>query len=577
MDKWFPQLKQTKCGADARLRLVTFPNSGSAENVYTGADKTAFGGASGRRDNELMVWAKKTKVEVYAAQPPGRDTRMRECRPRRPVRRRSSRAACPAIFAHSMGTWVAYEFCLARAKGHPAPTVLVDGQAALGRVQGMSDDEFRTRPAAGLGLERGHERLQRQRPIKGHHLFVYDEPARDLVQGRHRRHRVLPAHGALKSYLCTAKKGAAVRAGCELSTAQVQPEIDNGWLVDVSEEQENSRARAGRAETRGGRRRGAVTAFAGTTATMHTVTGKNGAMMRAGCELDTPELGVTLEQGTECYAVEEANAKGSLRSRIVCYTANGSPYAAIDGWCTAKFLTVVDKTKGAQKVGMLAPYADTPGVKAMFKEASKIFGCDLLELVEKGPVEKLNDTRFSQVCVFLTSMAAVKKLQREDPKAVNKCAATAGFSLGEYSALTFAGVMELDTALTLLKIRGDAMGAACDLAPSGMMTVVGLDDDALKMMPEGDVESIKAKMCEQLMAGVLWEDTINDMAKRFPDVDNFYEPAPGRQLTSMMRRIEPKNQPKMKNAGSAPRFARPGDARAAAGPPFPRARPRLTR
>ena len=54
---------------------------------------------------------------------------------------------------------------------------------------------------------------------------------------------------------------------------------------------------------------------------------------------------------------------------------------------------------------------------------------------------------------------------------------TAGFSLGEYSALTFAGVMELDTALTLLKVRGDAMGEACDLTPSGMMTVVGLDDD----------------------------------------------------------------------------------------------------
>ena len=354
----------------------------------------------------------------------------------------------------------------------------------------------------------------------------------------------------------------------------------------------------------------------------------------------------------------------NLRARIVCYTSNGSPYASIDGWCTSKFLTVVDKTKvaipeagakpfaavfsrptgegnvmlfpgqGAQKVGMLAPYADTPGVKAMFKEASKIFGTDLLELVEKGPVEKLNDTRFSQVCVFLTSMAAVKKLQREDPKAVAACSATAGFSLGEYSALTFAGVMELDTALTLLKVRGDAMGEACDLTPSGMMTVVGLDDDALKkVMPENvtianqlfpkgrvlsgskdglakveaevkamgvagsktivqpvsgafhspymataadklkealasarlavparvcysnvtakphdmDVDSIKQKMCEQLMAGVLWEDTIADMAKRYPDTASFYEPAPGRQLTSMMRRIEPKNQPKMKN------------------------------
>ncbi|KAH8063189.1 [acyl-carrier-protein] S-malonyltransferase [Aureococcus anophagefferens] len=781
----------TKCGADARLRLVTFPNSGSAENVYTGADKTAFGGASGRRDNELMVWAKKTKVEVYAAQPPGRDTRMREeCLPSAAAIASAAFDVCEkdlfkggvpwAIFAHSMGTWVAYEFCLlARAKGHPAPTVLVASgfpsptcpmdKRPWAVSKGMSDDEFKDeargwsinevvfsegmwkmwtgknapldcpvrtfygsddkratkelarsrRPATvaardfihfgnkasspgiekkwpfdsvathnspsaadadvfgllGLGLERGHERLQRQRPIKGHHLFVYDEPARatwfKAVIGDIESFQPM---APLKSYLCTAKKGAAVRAGCELSTAQVQPEIDNGWLVDVSEEQENSKGtvrlhivaytKADGAKTAcdcwGSKKlferpRGdaaatapaadAVTAFAGTTATMHTVTGKNGAMMRAGCELDTPELGVTLEQGTECYVVEEAkNAKGSLRSRIVCYTANGSPYAAIDGWCTAKFLTVVDKTKvpipeagskpfaavfargrrtrgnvmlfpgqGAQKVGMLAPYADTPGVKAMFKEASKIFGCDLLELVEKGPVEKLNDTRFSQVCVFLTSMAAVKKLQREDPKAVNNST----------------------PALTLLKIRGDAMGAACDLAPSGMMTVVGLDDDALKkMMPDGvsianqlfpkgrvlsgskeglakveaevkaagiagsktivqpvsgafhspymstaadklkealstarlaapaarvvysnvtakphdkDVESIKAKMCEQLMAGVLWEDTINDMAKRFPDVDNFYEPAPGRQLTSMMRRIEPKNQPKMKN------------------------------
>ena len=165
MDKWFPQLKQTKCGADARLRLVTFPNSGSAENVYTGADKTAFGGASGRRDNELMVWAKKTKVEVYAAQPPGRDTRMREeCLPSAAAIASAAFDVCEkdlfkggvpwAIFAHSMGTWVAYEFCLlARAKGHPAPTVLVASgfpsptcpmdKRPWAVSKGMSDDEFK--------------------------------------------------------------------------------------------------------------------------------------------------------------------------------------------------------------------------------------------------------------------------------------------------------------------------------------------------------------------------------------------------------------------------------------------------
>lgn len=137
MDKWFPQLKQTEAGKDARLRLVTFPNSGSAENVYTGADKTEFGGAKGRRDNALMKWAKSAKVEVWAAQPPGRDTRMREdCLGSAKEIAAECFAVCEkglfegdapwALFAHSMGTWAAYEFALlCRAKGHRAPSVFV--------------------------------------------------------------------------------------------------------------------------------------------------------------------------------------------------------------------------------------------------------------------------------------------------------------------------------------------------------------------------------------------------------------------------------------------------------------------
>ena len=184
-------------------------------------------------------------------------------------------------------------------------------------------------------------------------------------------------------------------------------------------------------------------------------------------------------------------------------------YTAMDGWCTTKFLTPVSKSlvsmpaagtapflvvfprpsgsgtvmlfpgQGAQKVGMLAPYCDTPGVKAMFKQASTVFGVDLLEIVETGPVETLNDTRYSQVCVLLTSLAAVKKLECDDPAALANCAACAGFSLGEYTALVFAGVMELATAVELLKVRGEAMGAACDEHPTGMMTVVGLEDATL--------------------------------------------------------------------------------------------------
>ena len=99
--------------------------------------------------------------------------------------------------------------------------------------------------------------------------------------------------------------------------------------------------------------------------------------------------------------------------------------------------------QGVQKIGMLEPYVATPGVIDMFDKASKIFGIDLLDVVANGPAETLDDTRYSQVCVFLTSMAAVKTLELNEPEAVAQCAVTAGFSLGEYSALVFAGVMDL--------------------------------------------------------------------------------------------------------------------------------------
>ena len=64
--------------------------------------------------------------------------------------------------------------------------------------------------------------------------------------------------------------------------------------------------------------------------------------------------------------------------------------------------------QGAQKVGMLAPYRDAPGVATMFERASAIYGIDLLKLVEEGPAEALDDPRYAQACVFLTSMAAVR-------------------------------------------------------------------------------------------------------------------------------------------------------------------------
>ena len=270
----------------------------------------------------------------------------------------------------------------------------------------------------------------------------------------------------LLRYRCIAKKSATLRAGRELSSAKRELEILHGWTVDVADVAENG---AGVLRCR-------VVSYS-------TPWTPPGASPQAADGWVSAKLfaydGQSAHPNPDRAEVEEEVEK------VEKPVKEKKGFAAVFDAPTGEGHALLFPGQGAQKVGMLEPYKSAPGVKAMFKKASKIFGTDLLELVEKGPAEKLNDTRYSQVCVFLTSMAAVKKLEKDDPDAVARCNVTAGFSLGEYSALTFAGVMELETALTLLKLRGEAMGAACDLAPSGMMTVIGLEDEALaEVMPD---------------------------------------------------------------------------------------------
>ncbi|XP_013774994.1 probable malonyl-CoA-acyl carrier protein transacylase, mitochondrial isoform X1 [Limulus polyphemus] len=112
-----------------------------------------------------------------------------------------------------------------------------------------------------------------------------------------------------------------------------------------------------------------------------------------------------------------------------------------------------------------------PNVQEMFKLASEILGYDLLKLCLEGPKSELDKTRHSQAAVLVTSLAAVEKLKDERPLAVENCVATAGFSVGEFTALTFAGALSFEEAVRLVKIRGEAMQAASELTPSGMMTV----------------------------------------------------------------------------------------------------------
>jgi [acyl-carrier-protein] S-malonyltransferase len=139
--------------------------------------------------------------------------------------------------------------------------------------------------------------------------------------------------------------------------------------------------------------------------------------------------------------------------------------------------------QGAQSVGMgAAVCADVPAARALFDRASGALGYDLFELCTKGPAAELDTTEHSQPAIFVASLAALEKLKRDAPDVVDHCAATAGLSLGEYTALVFAGVMDFETGLRVVAERGRAMQDAAEEEDGGMVSVLGLEREKVEAL-----------------------------------------------------------------------------------------------
>ncbi len=139
--------------------------------------------------------------------------------------------------------------------------------------------------------------------------------------------------------------------------------------------------------------------------------------------------------------------------------------------------------QGAQAVGMAKELCETlPAAKALFDEAAAILGCNLLDVCVNGPAERLNSTVVSQPAIFVASLAALESLRARDPAVEGQCFAAAGLSLGEYTALVFAGALTFADGLKLVQKRGEAMQAAADATPGGMVSVLGLDQDKVEQL-----------------------------------------------------------------------------------------------
>ncbi len=132
--------------------------------------------------------------------------------------------------------------------------------------------------------------------------------------------------------------------------------------------------------------------------------------------------------------------------------------------------------QGAQAVGMAGALCQSlPAAHALFQKASAVLGYDLLDICVNGPAERLNATDVSQPAIFVASLAALESLKGAEPDAASNVIATAGLSLGEYTALVFAGALSFEDGLAVVKARGEAMQAAAEATPSGMVAILGLE------------------------------------------------------------------------------------------------------
>ena len=117
-------------------------------------------------------------------------------------------------------------------------------------------------------------------------------------------------------------------------------------------------------------------------------------------------------------------------------------------------LAFVFPGQGSQAVSMLADFADDSIVQDTFKEASDALGYDVWALIAEGPAEKLNQTNYTQPALLTASVALWRLLTANSD---NKPSTLAGHSLGEYSALVCANVLELGQAVKLVQKRGEFM------------------------------------------------------------------------------------------------------------------------
>lgn len=143
-----------------------------------------------------------------------------------------------------------------------------------------------------------------------------------------------------------------------------------------------------------------------------------------------------------------------------------------------KKFAMVFPGQGSQSVAMLAELAKQfPVIEQTFQQATDVLDYDLWQLVQQGPIEELNKTWHTQPALLAASVAIYRVWQQRYPEL--KPAFLAGHSLGEYSALVCAEVINFQDAIKLVELRGKLMQQAVPEGTGAMYAIIGLDNESI--------------------------------------------------------------------------------------------------
>jgi [acyl-carrier-protein] S-malonyltransferase len=137
--------------------------------------------------------------------------------------------------------------------------------------------------------------------------------------------------------------------------------------------------------------------------------------------------------------------------------------------------------QGAQKPGMgLDLMAAYPEARALFERADAAIDFPLTKTITTASADTVHRTDICQPGIFLVSAATIEVLKTRTGLDPESFSAAAGLSLGEYTALWFAGAFSFEDGVRLTRLRGELMQQASDAEPSGMTSLMGLDLEAVE-------------------------------------------------------------------------------------------------